>query len=166
MHDAVTDATMNASAAAAATNSSLGLPAYYSLQYRIIGFVVVTAIFIIGIIGNAMVVTVVCRTRSMHTPTNCYLVSLACADVILLVTAPLPTIVQYFLVIDDLPLGSVGCPIVIFAQYLGVNVSALSMAAFTIERYFAVCRPMRAHAVCTVWRHHSLSIPMRSPFRL
>lgn len=50
-------------------------PAYYSTRYRIIGTFFQGIIFVFGIVGNLMVVIVVKRTKSMHSPTNCYLVS-------------------------------------------------------------------------------------------
>jgi len=40
----------------------------------------------------------------------------------------------------------------VFTQYLGVNVSSLSITAFTVERYIAICHPMRAQTMCTVRR--------------
>jgi len=40
----------------------------------------------------------------------------------------------------------------VFAQYLGVNVSSLSITAFTVERYIAIGHPMRAQTMCTVSR--------------
>jgi len=40
----------------------------------------------------------------------------------------------------------------VFTQYLGVNVSSLSITAFTVERYIAICHPMRAQTMCTVSR--------------
>ncbi len=85
-------------------------------------------------VGNFMVVIVVLRTRSMHTPTNCYLVSLSVADVLVLLAATLPTIAEYFLIIDQCVIGVVGCKVMVFTQYLGVNVSSLSITAFTVER--------------------------------
>jgi hypothetical protein len=48
--------------------------------------------------------------------------------------------------------GEVGCAVFIFCQNLGINASSLSLVAFTVERYVAICHPMRAHAVCTVNR--------------
>jgi len=46
----------------------------------------------------------------------------------------------------------VGCALFIFCQNLGINASSLSLVAFTVERYVAICHPMRAHALCTVNR--------------
>ena len=125
---------------------------YYSVAYIIVGFSLSCFIFIIGLTGNVMVVMVVSRTKSMRTPTNCYLVSLAVADVILLVSAVLPSMVEYFLIVEQFLFGRVGCSLMVFLQYLGLNVSSLSITAFTIERYIAICHPLKAQSICTVER--------------
>ncbi|EPY78765.1 hypothetical protein CB1_001010023 [Camelus ferus] len=36
--------------------------------------------------------------------------------------------------------------------YVGINASTGSITAFTVERYLAICRPLRAQALCTVPR--------------
>ena len=40
--------------------------------------------------------------------------------------------------------GSTGCSLMVYAQFLAMNASALSLTAFTIERYIAICHPMKA----------------------
>ncbi|XP_013403735.1 thyrotropin-releasing hormone receptor-like [Lingula anatina] len=35
---------------------------------------------------------------------------------------------------------------------MGINVSSLSITAFTVERYIAICHPMKAYSMCTVSR--------------
>lgn len=92
-------------------NSTLQLevPQYYDPLYKVVGFLFVSIIFCVGLVGNLMVILVVWRTRSMRTPTNCYLVSLAAADIILLVSAPLPTLIDFFLIQDQWIFGAVGC---------------------------------------------------------
>lgn len=131
---------------------NLDYPQYFSLVYKIIGSFFVSVIFCVGFLGNLMVVYVVWRSRSMRTTTNCYLVSLAVADVLLLVSAPLPTLVEYFLIIDQSLSGAGGCSLMVFCQYLGVNLSSLSITAFTVERYIAICHPMKAQTLCTISR--------------
>lgn len=134
------------------TESPLSKPSYYAMPYRVVGCFFIATIFLVGLIGNVMVVIVVIRTRSMHTPTNCYLVSLAVADVLVLVSAPLPTIIEFFGIVDQCLGGPIGCSLMVFVQYLGINASSLSITAFTVERYIAICHPMRAQAMCTVRR--------------
>lgn len=116
------------------TNISLGIGGlpFSIFEYKTISVFLVLAICGIGIIGNAMVVTVVLTTRDMRTPTNCYLVSLAVADLIVLVAAGLPNIS------DSLAgtwiYGFAGCLGITYFQYLGINASSWSITAFTVER--------------------------------
>ncbi|XP_053550927.1 thyrotropin-releasing hormone receptor-like [Bombina bombina] len=120
------------------------------VEYKAISVFLVLVICGVGIIGNIMVVLVVFTTRDMRTPTNCYLVSLAVADLMVLVAAGLPN------VSDSLAgtwiYGHAGCLGITYFQYLGINVSSCSITAFTVERYIAICHPMRAQTVCTVSR--------------
>ena len=136
------------------SNSTKELPSlmYYSMDYRIVGFLFVSLIFVVGLVGNIMVVVVVARTRSMHSPTNCYLVSLAVADCFVLISAPLPTLVEYFLPVNMWIMGRAMCSLMVFIQYLGINASSLSITAFSIERYVGICHPIKAQTMCTVKR--------------
>jgi thyrotropin-releasing hormone receptor len=99
-----------------------------------------------------MVVIVVVKTRGMKTPTNCYLVSLSIADLMVLVASVPNEIIAYYVLGDKWIWGRAGCALFIFFQYLGINASSLSITAFTIERYIAICHPMRAQKMCTVHR--------------
>nr|XP_033797184.1 thyrotropin-releasing hormone receptor-like [Geotrypetes seraphini] len=120
------------------------------IEYKAISVFLVLVTCFIGIVGNVMVVLVVLTTRDMRTPTNCYLVSLAIADLMVLVAAGLPNIS------DSLAgtwiYGHAGCLGITYFQYLGINVSSCSITAFTVERYIAICHPMRAQTMCTVSR--------------
>lgn len=125
---------------------------YYALLFKVVSVLVSSIIFIIGLIGNILVVIVVCRTKNMHTPTNCYLISLAIADSIVLISATLPSVPEPFFEVNEWPWGRPLCSILVFLQYLGVDASSLSITAFTVERYFAICHPMKAQKMCTVKR--------------
>ncbi|KAJ8416311.1 hypothetical protein AAFF_G00383330 [Aldrovandia affinis] len=121
-----------------------------SLQYKTVSVFLVLLVCCVGIVGNIMVVLVVLTARHMRTPTNCYLVSLAVADLMVLVAAGLPN------VSDSLTgtwvYGHAGCLGITYFQYLGINVSSCSITAFTVERYIAICHPMTAQTVSTVSR--------------
>lgn len=71
---------------------------YFSYNYRIVGTLFQGIVFLVGVFGNLMVVVVVARTKSMHSPTNCYLVSLALADSIVLLASVPQEIVSYYVV--------------------------------------------------------------------
>lgn len=120
-----------------------------SVEEQVITIFLTVLICGIGIAGNAMVVLVVLRTKHMVTPTNCYLVSLAVADLIVLLAAGLPNISN---VVAFWIYGYTGCLCITYLQYLGINVSSCSITAFTIERYIAICHSIKAQFICTVSR--------------
>uniref|UniRef100_A0A8C4S391 Thyrotropin-releasing hormone receptor n=1 Tax=Erpetoichthys calabaricus TaxID=27687 RepID=A0A8C4S391_ERPCA len=123
---------------------------FRSIEYKTVSVFLVLVICGMGIIGNIMVVLVVLTTRHMRTPTNCYLVSLAVADLMVLVAAGLPNVSESLA--GTWIYGHAGCLGITYFQYLGINVSSCSITAFTVERYIAICHPMRAQTVCTVSR--------------
>lgn len=102
------------------------------LEYQVISVFLVLTICGIGIIGNVMVVLVVLTTRDMRTPTNCYLVSLAVADLMVLVAAGLPNVSNSLT--GTWIYGFAGCLGITYFQYLGINASSCSITAFTVER--------------------------------
>ncbi|XP_070575942.1 thyrotropin-releasing hormone receptor-like isoform X1 [Ptychodera flava] len=122
------------------------------LAYQIVWFICWGLVLLCGIVGNTMVVLVVCRISHMRTPTNCYLVSLATADSLVLISACVPATVGLFIPYGSWIYGDVGCKLSVYLQYVAINVSSLSITAFTIERYIAICHPMRAQTICTVSR--------------
>uniref|UniRef100_A0A8C5IFS4 Thyrotropin-releasing hormone receptor n=1 Tax=Junco hyemalis TaxID=40217 RepID=A0A8C5IFS4_JUNHY len=133
----------------ASGNQSLGRMPRQPLELQVVTILLVLLICGVGIAGNAMVVLVVLRTKHMVTPTNCYLVSLAVADLIVLLAAGLPNISE---VVASWVYGHAGCLCITYLQYLGINISAWSIAAFTVERYIAICHAIKAQLLCTVSR--------------
>lgn len=130
-------------------DQSLGRMPRQPLELQVVTILLVLLICGVGIAGNAMVVLVVLRTKHMLTPTNCYLVSLALADLIVLLAAGLPNISE---VVASWVYGYAGCLCITYLQYLGINISAWSIAAFTVERYIAICHAIKAQLLCTVSR--------------
>ncbi|KAK1139521.1 thyrotropin-releasing hormone receptor-like [Acipenser oxyrinchus oxyrinchus] len=120
-----------------------------SIEVQVVTILLALIICGVGIAGNIMVVLVVLRTKHMMTPTNCYLVSLAIADLIVLLAAGLPNISE---VVASWIYGYTGCLCITYLQYLGINVSSCSITAFTIERYIAICHSIKAQFICTVSR--------------
>ncbi|XP_037335378.2 thyrotropin-releasing hormone receptor [Pungitius pungitius] len=119
------------------------------LEEQVITIALTALICVVGIAGNVMVMLVVLRTKHMVTPTNCYLVSLAVADLIVLLAAGLPNISD---VVAFWIYGHTGCLCITYLQYLGINASSCSITAFTVERYIAICHSMKAQLICTVSR--------------
>ena len=126
------------------TSDNTTMSTYYPTIYQIISALFGIVIFLVGFFGNILVVIVVSKSRKMRSPTNCYLISLAIADILVLLSATLPGIPEPFFERQRWPWGRAMCSILIFLQYLGVDASSLSITAFTIERYIAICHPMTA----------------------
>ncbi|GAU91322.1 hypothetical protein RvY_03598-1 [Ramazzottius varieornatus] len=101
------------------------VPQQLPLEYRVIASIVHIIIFIIGFFGNISVVIVVRRTKSMHSPTYCYLVSLAVADLLVVVSAIPEAIMSHHLYAGQWVLGHAGCSVLIFGNFLGINASSI-----------------------------------------
>ena len=70
-------------------------PEYYNSLYGLVGTIFQSSIFLVGVLGNLMVVITVRGTKSLHTTTNCYLVSLALADLITLLSSVPQEVLSY-----------------------------------------------------------------------
>ncbi|XP_059609125.1 neuropeptides capa receptor isoform X2 [Phlebotomus argentipes] len=104
------------------------------------------AIFVTGVIGNVIVCVVIVRHSSMHTATNYYIFSLAVSDLIfLLVGLPFETHIlwhQY-----PYQLGIVFCKLRAFVSEASTYVSVLTIVAFTMERFLAICHPLHLYTM-------------------
>ncbi|XP_054426619.1 neuromedin-U receptor 1 [Pteronotus mesoamericanus] len=105
-------------------------------------------IFVVGTLGNGLTCTVILRYRTMRTPTNYYLFSLAVSDLlVLLVGLPL----ELYEMWRNYPflLGAGGC---YFRTLLFETVclaSVLNVTALSVERYMAVVHPLQVRSVMT-----------------
>ena len=95
---------------------------------------------------------VVYRTRSMHSPTNCYLVSLAAADCVVLIASVPNEILSYYVIGSQWIWGSVGCAIFVFLQNLGIK--SLQTSARDPSSRSSGTRPksMLIRALCLIRR--------------
>lgn len=128
------------------------LPAYpgTSTGFKVVSSLLVIMVCGLGIVGNVFVIVVVAITKNLKTPTNCYLVSLAAADVLVLTAAGIPVTTSSLL--GHWVYGRYGCAIITYVQYLGINSSSAFIAAITIERYITICHPLKAQTLCTIPR--------------
>ncbi|XP_055340683.1 thyrotropin-releasing hormone receptor-like isoform X2 [Paramacrobiotus metropolitanus] len=131
---------------------------FYPLDYRIVATILHTIIFIVGFFGNILICFVVHSTKKLHTTTYCYLVSLAMADLLLVSSAIPQEILAHQLYGKQWILGQAGCSILVFMSFLSINAGALSILAFTVERYIAICHPVKAHIICTMSRARKIII--------
>ena len=95
-----------------------------------------------GTIGNLCTCIVIARKRYMHTATNFYLFSLAVSDLLLLLLG-LPQ--DMVLLWQKYPyiFGERFCILRGWTSELSTNASILTITMFTIERFVAICYPLR-----------------------
>ncbi|KAK5649568.1 hypothetical protein RI129_000597 [Pyrocoelia pectoralis] len=109
------------------------------------------AIFITGLLGNICTCVVIARNKCMHTATNYYLFSLAISDLLLLISG-LPT--EIYSTWSKYPyiFGEIFCILQGFAAETSANATVLTITAFTIERYVAICYPFLSHTMSKLSR--------------
>ncbi|XP_014661823.1 PREDICTED: neuropeptides capa receptor-like [Priapulus caudatus] len=108
-------------------------------------------IFITGVLGNVSTCVVIARNRYMHTATNFYLFSLAVSDLLLLVLGLPQELVQYWHQYPY-PFSNAFCVMRGMAAETALNSSIMTITAFTVERYFAICHPIRNHKMSKLSR--------------
>ncbi|WAR22046.1 OX2R-like protein [Mya arenaria] len=122
---------------------------YIPMYLNVLVAVLNAIIFIIGVTGNILVITVILKLREMRTPTNVFLLNLSVADVLFLVVCQPAALLEFFGK-DRWFLGEAMCKLVPLLENGTLHVSILTMLAVTFERYFALCHPLKQHMVCTI----------------
>nr|CAD7205759.1 unnamed protein product [Timema douglasi] len=103
----------------------------------------------VGVLGNVVTVVVLTRSR-MRSSTNVYLTALAVSDLLYLLLV-FTLSLEYYPNFHDVT-HHVYWQIRPFAQWLTDSASNTSIwltVSFTVERYIAVCHPMRGKMLCT-----------------
>ncbi|TFJ94889.1 hydroxymethylglutaryl-CoA lyase [Platysternon megacephalum] len=104
-------------------------------------------LFVVGILGNLMTMLVVSRFRNMRTTTNLYLSSMAFSDLLIFLCMPL----DLFRLWQYRPwnFGDLLCKLFQFVSESCTYSTILNITALSVERYFAVCFPLKAKVVIT-----------------
>lgn len=113
--------------------------------------VIYSIIFLTGVVGNISTCIVIARNKSMHTATNYYLFSLAVSDLLLLVSGLPPEMYRIWWP-QVYVFGEVFCKLQSFAAETSANATVLTITAFTVERYIAICHPFLTHTMSNLSR--------------
>ncbi|XP_076448364.1 sex peptide receptor-like [Babylonia areolata] len=110
-------------------------------------------VYSVGIVGIVLTVVVLSR-KTMCTSTNCYLTALAVADLMVLLLLSVIMVTEHvgscYRHLEDF-----------FFAFFQINTILLNMALFAsvwitvllaVERYIAICHPMKAMLICTTRR--------------
>ncbi|CAH1635702.1 unnamed protein product [Spodoptera littoralis] len=120
-------------------------------------FMVFAIMLLLAVLGNTLVIWIVLAHRRMRTVTNCFLVNLAFADLLMATLNGAPNFI--FLVTADWPFGSVTCTASNFTANLTVSAGVFTLVAITVDRYVAIVKPLQHRlsrrvaraALFTVW---------------
>ncbi|XP_026864385.2 growth hormone secretagogue receptor a isoform X2 [Electrophorus electricus] len=117
----------------------------------LIGVTVTCVVFFLaGVSGNLMTILVVTKYKDMRTTTNLYLSSMAFSDLLIFLCMPLDLyrIWRY----RPWNFGNALCKLFQFISECCTYSTILNITALSVERYFAICFPLRAKVVVTKGR--------------
>ncbi|CAG9857806.1 unnamed protein product [Phyllotreta striolata] len=98
-------------------------------------------VFFVGLVGNCLVCVAVYRNHSMRTVTNYFIVNLAVADFLVILFCLPPSVIW------DVTMtwwfGTGLCKIVLYLQSMSVTVSVLTLTFISLDRWYAICYPLK-----------------------
>ncbi|XP_044759706.1 neuropeptide CCHamide-1 receptor-like isoform X2 [Coccinella septempunctata] len=98
-------------------------------------------IFVVGTLGNGTLVWIFMKHRTMRNVPNTYILSLAIADLLVIVSSVPFTAVIY--IVDHWPWGEMMCRISETAKDISVGVSIFTLTALSGDRFFAIVDPLK-----------------------
>nr|CAI5832063.1 unnamed protein product [Callosobruchus analis] len=98
-------------------------------------------IVIVGVLGNGTLVVIFVRHRNMRNVPNTYILSLALADLLVIITSVPFTSVIYTL--ESWPWGELICKISETAKDISTAVSIFTLTALSADRFFAIVDPLK-----------------------
>ena len=133
---------------------------YFVFRIQIGVTIFTVLIFILALIGNIVVIYIVCTVNHMRSSTNTLIANMAVAD--LLMTIDIPYILKFFYVGDKwfgTFMGTVLCKFFHSAQVGSLIASVFSLVAISLDRSFAILFPMKTvmtrnvvrFAIAMVW---------------
>ncbi|KAI7801022.1 Main Olfactory Receptor [Triplophysa rosa] len=115
-------------------------PRYYGIVSAVLFFV-----YVCTMVGNAVFFTLLIMSKSLQKPVYYFVLNLAVCDV-LFSTTTLPKIISRYW-FQDGSISFLGCFVqMFFVHYFG-TVSSHVLALMAIDRYAAICYPLRYHTI-------------------
>ena len=122
----------------------------YSTTETLLVTTIIPIVFFVGFLGNGAFIWLVIKVQTMRTMINFYLTNLAAADLLVLS-------VQLFyrswrhrasVISRSEPFRTdFGCRMYFFADNVSSSASILFITLITLDRYFAICHPLKYHGM-------------------
>ncbi|XP_051737034.1 LOW QUALITY PROTEIN: delta-type opioid receptor [Ctenopharyngodon idella] len=117
--------------------------------------VVYLIVCVVGLVGNCLVMFVIIRYTKMKTATNIYIFNLALADALVLATLPFQ---GTDVILGFWPFGLALCKAVVAIDYYNMFTSVFTLTIMSVDRYIAVCHPVRSLTVRTPLRAKLINV--------
>ncbi|KAE8619173.1 hypothetical protein XENTR_v10009660 [Xenopus tropicalis] len=117
----------------------------FSAEKRPLFSIVFLWIYLIGVLGNLVILTVICNDVHLHTPMYFFLCTLAFVDICYPTVTPLKLMDMVISGNNSISLIQCFTQMYFILTFAGVEVTLLSSMAY--DRYVAICKPLRYHLI-------------------
>lgn len=97
-------------------------------------------LWLVSILGNALVCLVIHRSRRTQSTTNYFVVSMACADLLMSLGCAPFVLVQ--VASGRWPLGAAACKVVRYLQHLCPGVQVCVLLSISVDRFYTIVYPL------------------------
>ncbi|XP_023423137.1 muscarinic acetylcholine receptor M5 isoform X1 [Cavia porcellus] len=120
-------------------------PLEYHQVWEVVTIAAVSAVVsLITIVGNVLVMISFKVNSQLKTVNNYYLLSLACADLIIGVFSM--NLYTTYILMGRWALGSLACDLWLALDYVASNASVMNLLVISFDRYFSITRPLTYRA--------------------
>ena len=105
-------------------------------------------IFIMGIVGNILVLLVMRRRRLRSTSTSIYLRLMAIADICVLITGMIPEWLEACEIVTFKEISAITCKLEKFCFYTCGDTAIWILVVFSVDRFLALVFPLSVNEVC------------------